>query len=75
MRNFVSGLVALFAGLATFLTLAFLGLALGGADCDQGECNWLGEAMEDSNDLFMAGYGSLGALAAVAVFGAVRRRS
>lgn len=45
-------LLALLIAAAVFLAIMFLGLMFGGAECDRGTCNWLGELLSDAGLLF-----------------------
>lgn len=50
----VRSVLALVLATGVFLALAFLGLLLGGSECDRGECNRLGEFIDDTAPLYHA---------------------
>jgi hypothetical protein len=41
--------VGLVTGAAVYFGLAFLTVAIGGSDCDRGDCNFIGDAAADGS--------------------------
>lgn len=60
MRHVLALIAGLVTGAVAFAVLVYLMFVLGGTECDRGECNWFGEAIDEN-----------GAVAAIVVYGLV----
>lgn len=75
MRYVLAVIAGLLTGAATFAALVFLMFVLGGTECDRGECNALGEAIDENGVVTaIVIYGLVLLAGVVAARAALRRR-
>jgi hypothetical protein len=72
VRLLLRVLVGLVTAAVVYLSLAFLTLAVGGSDCDRGDCNFIGDAAANGTGRWLV---ALGFLAVAVVLRARAARS
>lgn len=74
MRYVLAGVAGLLAAAFTGVVILAFAFFFGGTECDRGECNWLGEAVEGNNVLVgIVAYGLMIAAGVMAARAILRR--